>query len=700
MQREYAIGIDLGTTFSVISYVNEHGKAQIIKNAEGKSTTPSVVYFGDKEPIIGEEAKEKQAFGDTDVASFFKRSMGDDSFVEFFNDREYSATDLASLVLKKLKEDAERELGGTVREAVITVPAYFENKQRKETMLAGEKAGLKVSAIINEPTAAALAYGIDQSRDQKLVVYDLGGGTFDVTIVHLSADKIKVLATAGDHALGGKDWDDRIVSYVTEQFQDDHGMDPLSSFDTMNDLIIKGEQAKKALTNRMSTKISVVFGGVRDSYEITRSKFEELTEDLMERTWSLTNQSLAQTNLRWEEVQHVLLVGGSTRMPMVSQYIKEKTGQDALNGVHPDEAVALGAAIKADMLQRQAKGKKFSIGGKKQVEDVMSHSLGMIAINKKGDRYLNSIILPKNEPIPSSRKKTYQIQTYQGRRNSLEVFATQGESNDPLECTVVGKYVVNSIPHSPDGLAVLEVSYSYDENGIVKVTAEDSKNRIVLPAEEHEAPEDLSWLGRPPVVHEVVSQKPDISVCIALDLSGSMSGKPLKEAQEAAREFIKKLDLSHSSIGLIGFADRTKVLRHLTSEYSELIEGVEEYARVFSRKETGYGNSDDPFYEAKNQLTKKDGYKFLIVLTDGLWDHQAQAITKAESCHLDGIEVIAVGFGSADKKFLQQIATSDESALFTDLSELVESFSKIAQVLSSQDLVSAKKKKGGLRIFK
>src|SRR5699024_6979234 len=238
------IGIDLGTTFSAVGYINDYGKPTVIMNKDGKPMIPSVIYFGDDHPIVGEEAKVRQTFGDVEVASFFKRSMGQESFSEYFNGKAYSSTELSALLLKYLKDLAEETLGEEITEAVITVPAYFENKQREETIQASRLAGLNVKTIINEPTAAALAYGINQTIDQNLIVYDLGGGTFDVTVVEISESEIKVLATGGDHSLGGKDWDDRIINYVVEQFYNKHGIDPLDNFETMNELMIQGEKAK------------------------------------------------------------------------------------------------------------------------------------------------------------------------------------------------------------------------------------------------------------------------------------------------------------------------------------------------------------------------------------------------------------------------------------------------------------------------
>ncbi len=697
----YQIGIDLGTTFSAVACLNEQGQPVVIRNREGNTTIPSVIYFGEGSPIVGEEAKERQAFGETEVASFFKRSIGEDGFVEYFNDQTYTSSDLSAMILKQLKQIAEEALQTTVTEAVITVPAYFENKQREETIEAGKKAGLHVKAIINEPTAAALAYGINKTIDQNLVVYDLGGGTFDVTVVEVSAERIKVLSTGGDHSLGGKDFDDRILSYVAEQFIADHGIDPLENLDTMNDLL-KGEQAKKMLTTRTKTTISVVCAGIKDTYTITRELFEELTKDLMERTWSLTNQTLNEANVSWRHITDVLLVGGSTRMPMVHSYIEEAIGKPPLKGVHPDEAVALGAAIKANLPDDRPNQKQptFSLGTTKEIVDVMSHSLGMVVMNEAKTRYVNSIILYKNEPIPVQKKRTYQLQTRPGKGNALEVYVTQGESKRPYECSIIGKYTVENIEHQNKGLAKIEVSYAYDQNGVIQVSANDRLNGKKLPVQRANVSDDLSWLYEAPKEEEQVEMKPDLSVMIAIDLSGSMSGQPLQEAQRAAQEFIDKMDLSHTSISLIGFADQTKVIVPLTNDYNQLTQSVDSYTQVFDQAELGFGNDSEPFTKANELAHEKDGLTFMIVLTDGHWFNQDEAIQMAKACHDDEMEIIAIGFGQADQHFLEQIATTSENALFTDLNELVSSFSKIAQELNHADNQLSQKKTGFLRIFR
>lgn len=609
----------------------------------------------------------------------------------------YTPTELSAILLKHLKEIAEKELQTTVTEAVITVPAYFENKQREATMEAGKLAGIDVKALINEPTAAALAYGIDTTKEQKLIVYDLGGGTFDVTVVEVSAEEIKVLATGGDHTLGGKDWDDRIVSYIADQFEADHGIDPLDHLETMNHLLIKGEEAKKTLTNRTKTDIPIICENVRDTYTLTRETFNELTSDLMERTWSLTEHTLEEAGITWRHVSDVLLVGGSTRMPMVHDFIEETIGKPPLKGVHPDEAVAIGAAIKANLASSEQQP-SFTLGSSKKIVDVMSHSLGMVSRNKMETRYINSIILRKNEPIPILRRKAYQLETVPRGKNELEVYVTQGESQLPYECSIIGKYTVTDIEHRENSLAQINIGYAYDENGVIQVSATDKLDGTKLTVNREAITSDLSWLREAP--KQEIESKPDISVAIALDLSGSMAGEPIQEAQNAAQSFINKMDLSHASISLIGFADDAKTITNLTNELNELNEGIAKISSIFNDYELGVTTRGEPFTNAYDQLEERDGLKYVIVLTDGMWHNAETALHRAETLHTNGIEVIAIGFGDASESFLEQIATTSENALFTDVTNLVSSFSKIAQEMSHPGNITMKKKTGLLGIFK
>lgn len=674
------IGIDLGTTYSVMSAVDGEGVPFIIKNAEGKTTTPSVIYFGGGEPIVGEEAKEQQAFGSAEVAAFFKRSMGDQHFGFEWNGTYYSPVQLSALVLKKLKKDAEAELGVPVSNAVITVPAYFDNAQREDTIKAGKLAGLTVTSIINEPTAAAIAYGFKEGTGRKnLLIYDLGGGTFDVTVAKVTDYSVEVLSTNGDHLLGGKDWDDRLVMHVSEKFLSEHGIDPLEDVEFLNEILVHCEHAKRALTDLQKTGIQAVHSGKRSSFELTRGQFEEMTDDLLYRTWNLSDIAIREAKLSWDQIDDVILAGGSSKMPMISSFIEKQYGKKPLKGLNVDEVVAYGAAIKAAMDQEKAAQKPLlKLGSAKKVTDVMSHSLGMVAIRDDYSAYFNSRIIEKNKPIPASVTRPYQLQTASGEDGQLEIYVTQGESEIPSESTVIGKYTVDGIPSS-NGLADVHVNYAYDGNGVVQVTASDRFGTL-LEVVKTEVPSDLSWLNEAPVKEE--EKMVPMSVVIAVDLSGSMNGNPLLQAKEAAQTFVKQLDLSRSRVSIMGFANKTKTLLPLCGNETDLLWGIDRLSDLYHEGKIGYGNSAEPFTEALYTLEHEEGIKFIIVLTDGHWSYPKEAINRARICRDAEADIVAIGFGSADWKFLKEIATSDENALFTDVTKLQSSFSKIAQELN------------------
>ena len=377
------IGIDLGTTYSVVAYINAYGKAEIIPNSNGNIVTPSVIYFGGAAPIVGDEAKEYQETGATEIASFFKRSMDDAHFQLTFHGKDYTAIDLSALVLSYLKKQAEEFLKDIVTDAVITVPAYFTNVQRTATIEAGKKAGLNVLRIINEPTAAALAYGLRPSQQtQNVLVYDLGGGTFDISLVSITPTELQVIATDGDHHLGGKDWDDRLISYLATQFEEEFAIELVGN--DVNELRVLAEKSKRSLSAKQSVDVTVHAAGNVGTYTITRATFEDLTRDLMERTQRLTEGVLKEAGLSWEDLAGVLPVGGSTKMPMVIDYIKRMSGKPPMSGINPDEAVGLGAAIQAAIDMEQMHGTttlSYHLAGRKSTVDVIAHSLGLIAEN-------------------------------------------------------------------------------------------------------------------------------------------------------------------------------------------------------------------------------------------------------------------------------------------------------------------------------
>ncbi len=671
------VGIDLGTTFSALARINEFHKPELLKNREGKSLTPSVVAVCVDPPVVGDEAKQLQAVGEEGVASFFKRAMGDPNWQFDAAGRLYTPTDLSALVLGKLKADAETVLNASVTDAVITVPAYFNNDQREATKAAGEAAGLNVLLIINEPTAAALAFGLGGGKIQgKVMVYDLGGGTFDVTVIELDEEEIRVLATDGDHELGGKNWDDRLAEFIAGEFYDEHGEQPLDDRESADDVVVAAEQAKIALSSAMSTKMRITHAGIRAAYTISREQFGGLTGDLLERTSILAENVLRNLSLGWSDLSGVLLVGGSTRMPMVGEFVQSRFGSPAVAGVNVDEAVALGAAIQANQLAGQQSGRAvYSLPGAKRFQDVTSHSLGMVAVSEDGSAYVNSIILAKNQPIPSEDTRPYKLQTTASGPNTLEVYITQGESTVPMQCAFIGRYTADNVPHGKEGQSVVDITYAYDHSGIVQVAAEDRKTKEKLAMIKGPVPDDMSWVELPP---SATGGQGHVTAYLAVDLSGSMSGKPLREAQDAAREFARQTDMAHSSVGLITFADKVRTNIEATQD----VKALEKAISKMSIGAVGYGNLASPFEDTRRLLQDVTGARYIIVLTDGVWSRQDVAINQAKKCHADEIEVIAIGFGQADRKFLAAVATSEAASFFTRSGELVKTFGGIAQQIT------------------
>ncbi len=685
------VGIDLGTTYSVVAYVNDQGKPEVIPNEHGKAITPSVIYFSANGPVAGDEAKEAQASGETEVASFFKRSMGDHQFQLSFYGRDYTPIDLSALLLGHLKQQAEHFFGERVSDAVITVPAYFTHIQRTATIEAGRRAGLNVLKIISEPTAAALAYGLRPSKqEQRILVYDLGGGTFDVSLVSITSDELVVIATDGDHNLGGKDWDDRLISYLADQFEQETGTELLG--DDISELRVLAEKVKHALSARQSMEVRVQASGKTGTYIVTRDTFADLTRDLMERTQLLTEHVLAEANLSWSELSGVLPVGGSTRMPMVHEYIKRMSGKPPMGGINPDEAVALGAAIQATMEVEQAGGKNaptYLLSGRKKTTDVIAHSLGMVAESQDRSRYINSVLIRKNLPIPSVQTRPYQMKMRRRGDTKLEVFLTQGESEDTQQCTYLGCYVFSDFPPIAADTAVLDITYAYDKNGVVNISAIERSSGKPLTLSIKPLPPDVParFAGRPVDIQEA---REPLTVYLAFDLSGSMSGEPLQEAKKAAKGFVSQCDLTTTSVGLISFSDAV----HVDLKATQNARQIDHAINSLSIGHTGYGNSDHPFEKIYKLLEKAPGLRYAIVLADGVWYCQPQAIRAARRCHEQKIEVIAIGFGGADRDFLAKIASSSEQSFFTNLNRLTETFSTIAQELTE----SAGEKRRGTKL--
>ena len=476
--RPPCIGIDLGTTYSVIAYLDEHGRPTSIVNSVGDLLTPSVVLFDPAGPVIGKEAVLASAAEPHRVAETVKRDMGKKEYRKAINGEKLPPEVVASLILRQLKQDAERRLG-PVNKVVITVPAYFDEPRRQSTITAGKLAGLDVLEIINEPTAAAIAFGYQRglitletdeslAKPLRVLVFDLGGGTFDVTIVQIESNSFKVIATDGDVTLGGKDWDDKLINMLAEKYMAQHRSDPRETAEGKQELSILAETAKKSLTERPKASVYVNHMGKRAKIEITREEFERATEALVGRTRTTTEIVVLQAGLTWNDIDMVILVGGSTRMPMVMNMLRQLTGKEPDRSINPDEAVAHGAALYADLVLRR----KSQEGGFTDfaVTDVNSHSLGIIGIDTVNRRRVNSILIPKNTPLPHSVSRTFK--TYKDSQKSIRIQVLEGESEIPEACTLVGECVIRDLPPNLPAGWPISVAFAYSEDSRLRVRAE------------------------------------------------------------------------------------------------------------------------------------------------------------------------------------------------------------------------------------
>ncbi|MBU5336484.1 molecular chaperone DnaK [Intestinibacter bartlettii] len=458
------IGIDLGTTNSCVA-VLEGGEPQIIANNEGMRTTPSVVAFTkDGERIVGEPAKRQAVTNAERTITSIKTHMGTDYKVDI-DGKGYTPQEISAIILQKLKSDAESYLGQTVTEAVITVPAYFTDAQRQATKDAGRIAGLDVKRIINEPTAAALAYGMDKlDEEKKILVFDLGGGTFDVSILEIGDGTFEVLATAGNNRLGGDDFDKVIIDYLAEEFKKAEGVDLRADKMALQRLKEAAEKAKKELSSTMSTNINLPFitataeGPKHMNIDLSRAKFNELTADLVEKTMGPTKSALADAGLSVSEIDDVLLVGGSTRIPAVQEAVKNFIGKEPHKGINPDECVAAGAAIQAGVLTGEVNDLLLL--------DVTPLSLGIETMGN-----VMTKIIERNTTIPT--KKSQVFSTAADNQTAVDIHVLQGERSMAYDNTTLGRFQLSEIPPAPRGIPQIEVTFDIDANGIVHVTAKD-----------------------------------------------------------------------------------------------------------------------------------------------------------------------------------------------------------------------------------
>jgi len=457
-----AVGIDLGTTNSVVA-VLEGGEPTVVANAEGNRTTPSIVAFKGDEVLVGELAKRQAITNPDNTIRSIKREVGT-SWKKEFEGNEYTPQEISARILQKLKRDAESYLGEDVTEAVITVPAYFNDAERQATKEAGKIAGLNVLRIINEPTAASLAYGLENSEDQKILVYDLGGGTFDVSVLEISEGVFEVKSTAGDSKLGGDDWDQKVMDWLVEKFKSSTGIDISTDNMAMQRIKEGAEKAKIELSSTSETEVNLPFITANDAgpqhllEKLSRSEFEKITSDLVERTKNPVNKAIEDADLSYSDIDHIILVGGSTRIPSIQALVKNMTGKDPHKGVNPDEVVASGAAIQAGVL-------------KGDVKDVLLLDVTPLTLGVETKGGIVAKMIERNTTIPTKRSETFT--TAEDGQTEVEIHVLQGEREMASGNKSLGKFKLTEIPTAKQGTPQIEVTFDIDANGIVNVNAKD-----------------------------------------------------------------------------------------------------------------------------------------------------------------------------------------------------------------------------------
>ena len=565
------IGIDLGTTNSCIAVI-EGGQPVVIPNSEGLRTTPSIVGFAKNgERLIGESAKRQAITNPNNTVISIKRHMGTDYRFKIednefplqisgeqetsdspqMEDKTYSPQEISAMILKKLKQDAESYLGEEVTEAVITVPAYFTDSQRQATKDAGKIAGLKVERIINEPTSAALAYGLDNSQEQKIMVYDLGGGTFDVSIIEIGGGVIEVLATSGNNSLGGDDFDERLVQYIVQEFKKAEDVDLNQDKMAMQRVRDSAEKAKKELSTIITTNINLPFitstqdGPKHIDINITQAKFDELTADLIERTMGPVEVALQDAGVTADELDKIILVGGSTRIPAVQDAVKNLTGKDPFKGINPDECVALGAAVQGGKLAGDEGV------GSVVLLDVTPLSLGIETLGGVATK-----LIPKNTAIPTNEKQIFSTAT--DNQTVVNINIVQGEHELAKDNKTLGEFVLDGIAPSPRGVPKIEVTFDIDTNGIVHVSAKDlgtgKEQKITITSGTNLTDEDIEKAIRAAEEYSEVEKKRREAMAVK-----NAADSVIFQTEKAFKDLESKIDLPDKQI-MEKMLENTKLL--------------------------------------------------------------------------------------------------------------------------------------------
>jgi molecular chaperone DnaK (HSP70) len=699
------VGIDLGTTHSAVAVFDKaRGEVEILKNDLGRICTPSVVCIENGTILIGEEAKNEQAARNSNTAAFYKSMMADKDYHLYLDGNEYTPEDLSAIFLAELKKKIEEENDVKIGKAVITVPAYFKEEQRKATMRAGKRAGLDVVEIINEPTAAIIAYGLTGKGKRNVLVYDLGGGTFDVTIAEVNGSNVRVLATNGNHQLGGKNWDYEIVKELIDRFREEHGININEYPEEYKKLQVTAEDAKKRLTKAGVTTVTISCEGYSGRYDITRELFDSRTADNLNTTAMLIQQCFEEIGggFGWHSLDEVVLVGGSTRMPQVREYVMREYGKPPVTkNIDVDTIVAAGAAMQVQLTNdgflvlggnSENITSPIQLGGAVgknpsstlvlpgNISDISGHALGMLAFNK-ANKVINSVIVPKNSKKNQPFGKDY---TFNG--DALSVYVLQGDAENPYDHEkILYKYIITGMK---SGVTTrLTVNFLYNNNGMVDVTAQTADGQK-LRSEQIEVTETIDEViaaleKERKEALEAAKRAKALEVMFVIDVSGSMSGDRIQKAISAVREFVGELKFNGSTkVSILLFGDLCGYTCRAATTAAEVKRGIDSIYPTFDVGTYKWGTGATPLTLHGNDFTDRNANRVIVVLTDGEWGRKDAEIRAAQTIKANGTTIYAVGVADANKDFLDKLASKKGAKV--ELKDLGSTFKAIASSIATE----------------